>query len=47
MYDPAVGRTNMLTIGDFPFPILLPEPFLQGDFRILPPVSLESYDPDA
>ena len=47
MYDPEVGMMNMLTIGDFPFPVLLPEPYVQGDFRLLPPVSLELYDSEA
>lgn len=47
MYDPADGMTNMLSVGDFSFPILLPEPYIQGSYRILPPVSLELYDPEA
>ena len=47
MYDAAVGMMNMLTVGDFPFPILLPEPYSQGEFRLLPSLSIEFYDSEA
>ena len=38
---------NMLSVGDFPFPVCLPEPYMQGEFRILPAISQEMYDPTA
>ena len=47
MYDSERGMENMLSVGDYPFPICLPEPYKQGEFRLLPAVSLESYDPEA